>query len=175
VGVDISPSMLDEARNNARAADLSNIEFAQSDDGLTHVEGMFDLVHSHIVFQHIAPRRGSRIFQRLVDRLEEGGLGIVQFTYADSSSTPLARRALTAAYERVPFTYIARNLIKRIEPMRPPMRMGRYEVNSLLRILQEAGCHNVFLRFTEASHYNYPVYGVTLYFVKTRVDISKHS
>jgi SAM-dependent methyltransferase len=169
VGVDVSPSMLDEARTNASAAGLSNVDFAPSDDTLSHAEGTFDLIHSYIVFQHIAPRRGARIFQHMVDRLDEGGLGIVQFTYANSSSTPMARRAMTEVYERVPFAFSARNLLKRTEVMRPPMRMGRYDLNRLLLILQEAGCHDVRVRYTEDSHFGYPMYGVMLYFVKRRV------
>ena len=169
IGVDVSPSMLDEARVNSREAGLSNVEFAPSDDALTHVDGTFDLVHSYIVFQHIEPRRGARIFHHMVNRLAEGGLGIVQFTYANSSSTPLTRRAMTAFYERVPLAFNARNLLKGTELMRPPMRMGRYDINRLLLILQEAGCHDVRVRFTEDSHFGYPMYGVMLYFVKRRV------
>ena len=53
--------------------------------------------------------------------------------------------------------------------MRPPMRMGRYDINRLLLILQEAGCHDVRVRYTEDSHFGYPMYGVMLYFVKRRV------
>ncbi|MEO6394113.1 MAG: methyltransferase domain-containing protein, partial [Pyrinomonadaceae bacterium] len=43
-GVDISPSMLAEARKNADGLGLTNVELLPSDDTLSQVTGPFDLI-----------------------------------------------------------------------------------------------------------------------------------
>lgn len=60
VGVDVSTSMLAEARRNCIDAGILGVSLVESDDGLTRAEGRFDLVHSHIVLQHIPWKRGRR-------------------------------------------------------------------------------------------------------------------
>jgi 2-polyprenyl-3-methyl-5-hydroxy-6-metoxy-1,4-benzoquinol methylase len=175
VGVDISDSMLAEAAANSSEAGLSNIELVKSDDELTQVNGTFDLVHSFIVFQHIPHKRGEVILRALIDRLRAGGVGILHFTYANSTSTPLSRRALTAAYVRFPGLHGLRNLAKHESAAQPHMQMNRYDLNRLLRVLQETGCHRVHVRFTEASYYGFPLYGVILYFSKHRLDVGAYA
>jgi len=174
VGVDISTSMLDEARRNADRLACHNVEFLLGDVTFSHLTGGFDLVHSFIVFQHIRADRGERIVQQLIDRLNEGGIGILHFTYADATTTPLIRRAATKAYERLPFVYGIRNVLKRQPFRRPPMQMNLYDLSRIFLILQESGCHDVHARFTDASHYNHPIHGVVLYFKKERRDTTTH-
>jgi SAM-dependent methyltransferase len=175
VGVDVSESMLAEARTNAVAASLTNVTFVKGDDLLSRVDGTFDLVHAFIVFQHIPRSRGEVILGQLIDRLADGGVGILQMTYANSSSTPRWRRMLTTAYASAPALYGLRNVAKREKFSLPPMQMNLYDLNIAVRMLQEAGCHDVHLRFTEASHYSYPIYGVILHFRKKQMDVSSHS
>src|SRR5436305_6478657 len=62
VGLDVSPSMLAQARSNADGAGVSNIEFVLADDRLSNAPGEFDFVNSYMVLQHIRVRRGIRIF-----------------------------------------------------------------------------------------------------------------
>ena len=81
-GVDVAPSMLAEARRNCEARHLDNVEFIQSDDVLSALMGPFDLVHSHIVLQHISVPRGRALFGHLVRLLENGGWGAVHVTFA---------------------------------------------------------------------------------------------
>jgi SAM-dependent methyltransferase len=175
VGVDISPGMLAEAAANATRAGVDNIEFVLSDDALSRVPGRFDLVHSFIVLQHIPPERGEVLLAALLDRLAEGGVGILHLTYAHGSRTPPLRRALTRLYERMPIAWSARSVLKR-EPLREPMmQMNRYDLSRVFRIVQEAGCHDVHVRFTEASHLSYEIYGVILHVRKRRLDTTTHS
>ena len=63
------------------------------------------------------------------------------------------------------------NLVKHRPVGTPPMEMNAYDVNALLRILQRAGCHHVYLRFTETSVRNRPFYGVTFVFRKAAINI----
>src|SRR5215217_7336394 len=53
VGVDVSASMLDEARKHCSRHQVNNVELLPSDDALTAAPGTFDFVHSFIVLQHI--------------------------------------------------------------------------------------------------------------------------
>jgi SAM-dependent methyltransferase len=174
VGVDVSPAMLEETTRNAKGAGLNNIEVVQVDDFLSK-PGSFDLVHSFIVFQHIPTVRGEEIVVGLVQSLVEGGVGVLQFTYADSSTNPppLPRRLLTRAYT-MPLVYAGRNMLKKEPIRRPPMQMNRYDINRLLRILQEHDCHQVYMRFTETFYFNYPLYGAILFFLKRPRNLSEY-
>lgn len=175
IGVDISTGMLAEAKRNATEFGVHNTQWALSDDNFSHVTGGFDLIHTFITLQHLAPARGYRMVSQLIGRLQTNGIGIVHLTYATASRTPLARRLLTAFYERVPYAYVVRNLIKRAPWDTPQMHMSRYNMSHILRLLQEADCHDIHVRFTEASHYNFPVYGAILIFRKERQDVTTHS
>lgn len=160
VGVDVSESMLEEARRNADAAGVNNLTLLPSDDDLSRLEGRFDFVHSYIVLQHIPPARGARIFQRLVDRLEEGGVGVVHVTYA--KRFPRWRRAVQRLTATFPLSYGLVNLLRGRPYGYPQMQMNDYDVNRLLRQLQESGCHDLLVRFSDHGGH----LGVVLYFHK---------
>lgn len=81
IGVDISPSMLQEARRNCDEQGLDNVSLVLSDDELSAVEGLFDLIHSSIVFQHIEVARGRLLFRSLLDHLAPNGVAAIHVTY----------------------------------------------------------------------------------------------
>lgn len=170
VGVDISPSMLVEARKNVVERGLTNVELLQSDDTLSRVTGTFDFVHSLITFQHIPPKRGVRIFERLVKALRPDGIGALHVTCGFATPVPLHRRLLMDAQERIALVNALYNLLKRQPINKPAMQMNRYSVDELLRLLQREMCHEVHVRFTETMVRGRPFYGVTLLFRKTAVD-----
>ncbi len=174
VGVDVSPSMLAEARKNALEQGVTNATFVQSDDGLTQVEGTFDFVHSFIVFQHIPRPRGELILRQLIALMRDDGFGALHFTCSWSSKASLQRRLLTDAYRAFPPLYAARNLAKGRPLREPMMQMNRYDLNILLRILQESGCHRVQLRFTETGYFGHGFYGVVLMFQKHALDVQAY-
>jgi SAM-dependent methyltransferase len=171
VGVDISDSMLAEARSNCREQGLTNATFVKGDDTLSGVSGSFDLVHSFIVFQHIPPKRGEVILQKLVDLVREDGIGILHFTYSFGTSLSVGRRLLIEGYRRVPGLYSLRNIVKGRPFSEPMMEMNEYSLNALLRRLQESGCHKIAIRFTETGAFGQPFYGAILFFQKKRTDV----
>ena len=67
-GVDVSRSMLAEARRNCDAAGAPQVRLLLSDDNLTAVNGAFEFIHSYIVLQHIPVARGERIIRGLAQR-----------------------------------------------------------------------------------------------------------
>ena len=157
-GVDVSKSMLEEARRNCDARQLRNVEFVTSDDRLTLLKGPYNFVHSLIVFQHIPVERGRAIFRRLTELLQDGGVGVLHVTYAKSyrpgwkeqvkSHVPLVRPLLAWWRAR--------------RKLRPEMQMNAYDLNALFAILQTARIGDVYLQFTDHGGSR----GVVLYFRK---------
>lgn len=160
VGVDVSEGMLKEARKNCDAFSLGGVELVRSDDRLSRVEGSFDFVHSYIVFQHVPPRRGVAILRALVERLREGGVGALHFTYARRA--PRVRRTVNWMRRNVPLVNQVVNLAQRRPLLYPLMQMHNYRLDRIFRVLQETGCHHSYVRFTDHGGH----LGVMLYFQK---------
>jgi SAM-dependent methyltransferase len=154
-GVDVSTSMIAEAKKNCQKFDLSNVSFVQSDDQLSHLSGTFDLIHSYIVFQHIPARRGEVIFRQLLSALNPGGVGVLHFTY---SCSPLRR-----IFDAIPFAHTLYGFYKGRPISDRSIQMNQYNLNSLFSSLQNAGCQNVYVSFTRHGVAND---GVTLFFQK---------
>lgn len=166
LGLDISPSMLAEARRNCDERGAGErVQLALSDDDLGAAAGDFDFVHSCIVLQHIETERGRRIFRRLVDKLAPGGIGALHLTYAmadfsDNEGRPPAPpppppppTAWQAARARL------RLWIKGPPPpppapatpadADPEMQMNWYDLNQVFWILQSSGMHQVYVDFSD--------------------------
>jgi SAM-dependent methyltransferase len=83
LGLDASPTMIEKASarlaecgvENARALVTGRQIEVEAVTGL----GPVDFVHSVLVFQHIVPSEGARIFGQLLDVLTPGGFGFFQF------------------------------------------------------------------------------------------------
>lgn len=158
VAVDVAESMLAEARKNCELAGVRNITLLTSDDRLSALSGDFDFVHSFVVFQHIPRKRGEAILDALLARLADGGIGVLHFTYSSRAST--WRRLLRKARATVPYLHNLANLAQK-RPFRfPHMQMIDYDVDAILRRLQEGGCHRVHVRFTDHGRHS----GVVLFF-----------
>jgi ubiquinone/menaquinone biosynthesis C-methylase UbiE len=76
VGVDVAPRMLDVAREQALARNVTNVEFRS-----TLPDEPVDWVASMIVLQHIPPARGHAILEQLVALLKPGGWLSIQLTF----------------------------------------------------------------------------------------------
>jgi 2-polyprenyl-3-methyl-5-hydroxy-6-metoxy-1,4-benzoquinol methylase len=164
VGVDISESMLAEARRNCSEAGLANVDFALADDGLSRLQGEFDFIHSYIVFQHVPVKRGLRIFRGLLDRLTDGGVGIVQFTYANANKS--ARRGTYLLRKWVPGAHSLLEIL-RGRPPGPHMQLNSYPLDKLMAMLQESGCHEVSVRFSNHGEH----YGALLFFRRVQLPL----
>jgi 2-polyprenyl-3-methyl-5-hydroxy-6-metoxy-1,4-benzoquinol methylase len=179
VGLDVSESMLEEARKNCSEHFVKNVSLLKSDDGLSSLTGYFDLIHSCIVFQHIPVERGKKIFANLLNHLEEGGIGAIQVTYAkagfEARNCPtLAKRLIQGMLGKVsqrirnrgrsmiravvrpaPGKYVGRD---------PEMQMNSYCLNYLYFLVQSAGVRNVQMEFTDHEGF----LGIYMYFQKPR-------
>lgn len=147
LGVDISPEMIAEAKKNCAEAGLANVEFVLSDDRLSRVDRKFDLVHSHIVIQHIPPDRGVRIFDELVSRIAPGGVGALQVTYARVA--PVLRKVVHRMRRSVPLVNAIVNAAQGRPLSEPLIPMYEYDLHTLFGILQAHGCHQLHVTLTD--------------------------
>jgi 2-polyprenyl-3-methyl-5-hydroxy-6-metoxy-1,4-benzoquinol methylase len=146
VGLDISPSMLHEARRNCDEQGLQNVRLFRSDDALSTLTGSFDLIHSCIVFQHIPVERGRALFARLLQQLSAGGVGAIQLTYAKTyfASTyglppPELPRMDTLSTLNSPASTGAD----------PVMQMNPYNLNEILFLMQRRGILRFHAEYTD--------------------------
>lgn len=160
VGVDVSDSMLNEARKNCSEQSIKNLELVKSDDTLSRVSGPFDLVHSSLVFLHIPPKRGERIFARLIELLSDNGVGAIQFVYNREETGLL--KIMGRFRKKIPLLHYCVNLLYGKPLLDPLMEKNVYDLNRLLGILHKHACGNLHLRFCEKGKLN----TVVLFFQK---------
>jgi SAM-dependent methyltransferase len=160
VGVDVSDSMLQEARKNCLNQSVSNLELVESDDTLSGVSGPFDLVHSFLVFQHIPQKRGEKLLIKLIELLSDNGVGAIQFVYHRNDPTLI--RIMGILRKKVPLCHNFVNLIYRKPFLDPLMEKNVYDLNRVLAILQGQECGNLHLRFLEEGK----IRAVVLFFQK---------
>lgn len=145
-GVDVSSSMLAEARRNCDAVGAKNVRLEQGDDEMMRISGSFDFIHSYIVLQHIPVRRGEHLVAKLSSLLAPGGVAMFQVPYSRGGT--LASRLLYWARMNAPGAKWALNLAKGRKPAAPVMQMNAYSVTRLLDLLSNAGCGEVHIRFS---------------------------
>jgi SAM-dependent methyltransferase len=154
-GVDVSPSMLAEAKQQAAKKSIENLSFVETSDCSELANGQYCLVHSYIVFQHIPEDRGYAILDKLLASLRSGGVGVLQFTFSNS------RFWYWKLLRRVPFNKQLRNLLKGRPLNAPHMQMNEYDLNRILKTLWSMGVSNCHVVMTDHG-----VLGAFIYFKK---------
>jgi len=137
VCMDISQSMLAEVRNNTDTLGINNLKLVISDDSLARLEGDYDFIHSFIVLQHIPVKRGEKIIRQLIDRLSPGGVAALQMPFA--RKVGLARKAANFIRVHVRPVHIVANILQSRPWRDQPIQMNRYNMNSILQIINECG------------------------------------
>jgi SAM-dependent methyltransferase len=136
VALDISPSMLAEAKANANRFGISNVAFDLSDDQLSNADGTFDFVNSYMVLQHVRARRGIRIASRLLDKARPGGGFHLHFSIR---TDPLRSRALWWASHHIPGVKVFQNICVGRRWNAPAMQMNDYPLNRIVALLASRG------------------------------------
>jgi 2-polyprenyl-3-methyl-5-hydroxy-6-metoxy-1,4-benzoquinol methylase len=158
-GVDVSQSMLDEAKENCRARGIVNVDFMKTDGTTPLWHQRFDFVHSFIVLQHVPAARGVRIFANLVSALRNGGICAIHVTYARDS---VLNKTAAMVKRYVPFSGNLLNLVRGVRWDTPRMEMHRYNLNSLFHVMQKARVQRLYCEYTDHGH----ELGVFLFFQK---------
>jgi SAM-dependent methyltransferase len=143
VGLDVSTSMLKEARLNCEMRQLTNVRLLPSDDSLSGLSDTFDLIHSSIVFQHIPIQRGRTIFDKLLQHLRPGGVGAIQLTYSKAcfaSTHGIAPPGLSSPEILMPVPS---------KDADPVMQMNPYNMNEILFLMQRRGVQRFHVEFSD--------------------------
>jgi 2-polyprenyl-3-methyl-5-hydroxy-6-metoxy-1,4-benzoquinol methylase len=158
-GIDVSDSMLVEARKNCAAFSVDNADFVPADDDLSRLTGPYDLIVSFIVFQHIPPRRGAKVFRNLLAHLHPGGIGVLHFTYAKNGR---GRKLAAFLKNYFPLSKYLINLGMRRKISTPQMQMNSYDLNKVFHLLQQSGVSEFHAEYSDHGG----ELGLILYFKK---------
>jgi len=158
VGVDVSDHMLAEASSNCQKRNIKNVSFVKSDDSLTKLTGTFDLIHSCLVLQHIPIKRGMRLIEAMLERLEQGGIMAIQFHYR--CDAPRVIRALVKLRYSLPIANIARNLIRGRPLREPAMQLHTYDLEAIISLLNAADVSSIYLNpYRSGEFQSIAIYG----------------
>jgi len=145
IGVDVSESMIEEAKRVCERNQVSNTQLVMSDDALARVTGELDFIHAVLVFQHIPPQRGLKLFSALVSRLADHGVIAIQLPYY--RDVPTAVKVMGALRKHVPLFHNLVNLLYRKPFGDPLMEKNCYPLKTLFHILQTQRCANLHVEF----------------------------
>lgn len=135
VGVDISSSMLNLARENVKGK--TNVSFVQELTGLLKDGRRFEFVHTFIVMQHIRPAQGMQILRQLVDLTAPGGIFAIHLTIGDLRK---ARRVFNRVRYRFRPAHWFYNAF-RGRPLKEPItEMNRYDAAQVFDLFYRNGC-----------------------------------
>lgn len=87
VGLDISPEIVEKAKEHALTFERKNVKFQVYDGKSLPELPPFDLVNSYIVLQHIEVDRGLALLQQLLDKVKIGGVAHIQITHSHELPT----------------------------------------------------------------------------------------
>ncbi|MCM2314442.1 MAG: class I SAM-dependent methyltransferase [Thermoanaerobaculia bacterium] len=124
VGVDVAPSMLEEAAKAASSQLLPNVAFLPVAELDLLVPETFDFVVSHIVFQHIPPADAEAYVKRLLALVAPGGAAVLHFSLRRTGGP--VRRWLRVLRSRSRLVHRISCLLRRERPL-PYMQMNEYD------------------------------------------------
>ena len=163
VGVDVAPGMLDVAREQAAARNVTNVEFRS-----TLPDQPVDWVNSIIVLQHIPPRRGHMILEQLVALLGPGGWFSVQLTFFRDE-----RHAGEVTRDLADYRYDGETVevLTSRDADVGSMSMYDYDLNRVFRTLFLAGIEEVLARHTDHAG----CHGAWLFGLEASADLRRRS
>jgi SAM-dependent methyltransferase len=133
IGVDVSPSMLEEARRNCAAAGVQGVE-AVEPRTLETLAPEFDLVHSALVLQHVPVAEGERIVAKLAGLLRPGGVGVIHLPIGGRRSLRLFNTVM-----KLPLAPNLLNVLRGRPWAYPHMQMNVYDLSRVMQILHVSG------------------------------------
>ena len=144
IGIDVSPSMLAEAKSNCVLFNVANINFV---DDLSRVKHQADLIITALVLQHIEIKNGMKIIENLIKKLNPSGIACIEVPYAFKMSP--ARSVLSFAFRSIVHKFsLAQkiyNLIMKKNANSPFLLMNDYDINKILAMLSQKNLNKIFI------------------------------
>jgi SAM-dependent methyltransferase len=141
VGIDVAPRMLEVAREQAEARNVTGVDFRS-----TLPSEPVEWVNSMIVLQHIPPARGHAILEELVALLKPGGWLSIQLTFFRDE-----RHVGEIARDIADYRYDGETveLLTSRDADVGSMSMYDYDLNRVFRTLFIAGIEEVLAKHTD--------------------------
>lgn len=136
VGIDVSPEILEKAKVHAMEMEAEHVEFLLSEGKTLPQTDKFDFINSYIVLQHIETKIGMSLIQKLLEKLEIGGIVQIQATYGNNwPKIKYYHYYLRANYSLYNFVYSSlKNRNLKAEPM---MQMNPYDPKVLFKLFSK--------------------------------------
>ena len=159
--------MLAETKLNCQHLSVQNVELMNLRDGLDQVRERFNLIHSHIVMQHIPTDRGLVLFEQLANLLCDGGIGVIHFTFGGNRySKQYGFPNAFQRFVRFKLVRVYRQCLRLCgRSVEPEMQMHSYNLSKICFILQSHGVRRTHLEFTDHDG----ALGAVVYFQKPSV------
>lgn len=143
-GVDISPSMIRQAKEYAEARSKQIIYIQNSANDLAMCKtGDFDFVCSLITLQHMEPRYGKNYIQEFIRMLKPGGVCVFQMpSHMSKKLGSLSLRLVHWAHRHMPAFLIpvARMIfLKKTKPINAVMEMHCVQKDEMVALLKANG------------------------------------
>lgn len=145
VGLDVSPSMLEEARR-LTVNYQDKCEFLQSEPDTISVIGdrRFDFIYSNHVLQHIPTQTAKKIIQQLCKALNDKGLLVFRVPYKRRLTLGKVVDFLSPA--------VLQGVIYKVRfGDRPRMRMYALPVNEVEELIVQSNCKMELMSFSDGS------------------------
>jgi 2-polyprenyl-3-methyl-5-hydroxy-6-metoxy-1,4-benzoquinol methylase len=155
LGIDVSNSMLEQARHHAERMGVKNCELRHQGDLGGLENRRFDFVHSTIVLQHLDVQRGLHLIGELVDLLDVGGCAALQLTYSKAAYAAQLGMPPPPPPTAPAGTKTTKPSLRAAVPAResavaePPMLMNPYPLNAVFWQLQSRGITELHTQFTD--------------------------
>ncbi|MEJ7912150.1 MAG: class I SAM-dependent methyltransferase [Chitinophagaceae bacterium] len=159
-GIDVSASMLTEAKNNMEKHLVNNVQLLESNSPDILTGKQFDLGHSFIVMQHIPVHIGYHVFEILLQLIKKGGYGMIHLTYSNDKT--LIKNQKNKLKSRYQFFSRFFNVVSGRHPDKPYMHMNNYNLATVFRIIEKAGISKSYVELTNHGGYR----GLCLYLAK---------
>ncbi len=146
--VDISSAMLSLARSAAQDSGVANIEFKHLSAWLEDSDqGLYDLVHSALVFQHVASSEALKLCRQVLNRLKPGGKFFLHFAIGEGIGWTGKIKHLLLRHIFV-FRYLANQ--RSGHPIDAPlMEMFSVDLNQLLLLFYEFQCSSFDMQLVD--------------------------
>lgn len=150
-GLDVSPSMVRAARKSLPKELKNTVTYAVCDDELVKLPKTYDFVYSYIVLQHIPVKRGMKIMDTLLARLEHGGVAALHITFCHTVSR--RKKVFLWIRENIPYVHQLANIAKNNPINTPLMRMHTYDLGATIRLFDAHSIRGVKVTVTDHGGY----------------------
>jgi 2-polyprenyl-3-methyl-5-hydroxy-6-metoxy-1,4-benzoquinol methylase len=136
VGIDISPEILEIAKNHAKEYKTENVDFLVYDGENLPDLPSFDLVNSYIVLQHIEKSKALDLIVQLMEKVKIGGFAYLQVTHGHQ--LPILKYWNFYLRTQKPlYNFLYSSLKNKKFCSEPVMQMNLHDKNKLKNVFQK--------------------------------------